>query len=360
MSEEANDIQVHFGDCKALLKDADLIPDNSIDAIVSDPPYGLTKEGESWNPEAYERDGQKKDGAVLKGINAIHTAQSILGDAKQNKAFEEWMFDLAGLLDRVLKPGGYVAMFGSSRSIHRVFSGFEDAGYNIRTQLVWVYASSVISKGRHLKRDAKTPEEEVLFMDQHTELRICMEPIMLAQKKCSEKTFAMNMRRWGTGALNIGESSFTQQRYARDEGYFTNNVLVCPSRGEQKFCTQMELEYAHYTGRFLKNWSDTYLIPKPKKNEKMKGDIHPSVKPLNLMEHIIRLTTRKGQKILDPFLGSGTTLVAAQQIQRLGVGIEIEDKYKGAIMDRLTAPAISQKLDAEGQGRMFEAQIDFG
>ncbi len=349
----SNELQVHFGDCKAMLADSELIPDNSIDAIVSDPPYGLTREGESWNPEAYERDGQKKDGAVLKGINAIHTAQSILGDAKQNKAFEEWMHDLAKSLDRVLKPGGLVAMFGSSRSIHRVFSGFEDAGYNIRTQLVWVYASSVISKGRNLARDAKTPEEEVLFMDQHTEMRICMEPIMLAQKKCSEKTFAMNMRRWGVGALNIGDSRFTRQQYDRDEGYFANNVLVCPSRGEQQFCTDKELEYAYYTGRFLRNWSDTYLVPKPKKYEKMKGDVHPSVKPLNLMEHIIRLTTCKGQIVLDPFLGSGTTLVAAQQVERGGVGIEIEPRYKDAIMDRLTAPAISKKVDAEGQARMF-------
>lgn len=354
-----SEVMVHFGDCKEILQNPDLIPDNSIDAVVSDPPYGLTKDGLSWNPDAYERDGQKDEGKVLKGINAIHTAESILGDSKMNKEFEAWMKDLGEKLWRVLKPGGFVALFGSSRSIHRVFSGFEDAGYNIRALMSWVYATSVISKGRNLERDAQTDEEKILFMDQHTELRICQEPIMLAQKPCDQKTFSMNMRVWGVGALNIGETRFKGQVYDRNEGYFTNNVLVCPTVKEQEFCTDMELEYAYFTKRFVRNWSDMYLLPKPQKNEKLKGTVHPSVKPMNLMEHIIKLATRPGQTVLDMFLGSGTTLVACQNSNRKGIGCEIEEKYKDAIYDRLKSPAIPKKADAEGQVRMFESELKF-
>lgn len=356
MTNLSNKIRPYFGDCFKLLADTEILPDNSVDAVVSDPPYGLTKDGKSWNPDAYQKDGQTQEGAVLKGINAIHTAESILGDAKQNIKFEKWIKKLAKAIWRVTKPGGFVVMFGSSRSIHRVFCGFEDVGFNIRSLMSWIYASAVISKGRNLERDAKTPEEKVLFMDMHTELRICQEPIMLAQKPCSEETFAKNMRKWGVGALNIGESRFTRQKYDRNEGYFTNNVLVCPTNSEQGFCTDNDLEYAYFTKRFLRNWSDVYLVPKPEKYEKMKGDIHPSVKPLNLMEHLVRLVSREAQVILDPFLGSGTTLVAAQNLNRAGVGFEIEERYQPAILDRLKNPAIVKKRDDPNQTRMFESE----
>lgn len=356
MTQPSNKIRLHFGDSLKLLGDVDILPDNSVDAVISDPPYGLTKEGKSWNPDAFQRDGQTDESSVLKGINAIHTKESILGDAKMNFRFEKWMKKLAKHTWRVLKPGGFVAFFGSSRSIHRVFAGYEDVGFNIRSLLSWIYASSVISKGRNLERDAKTPEEKVLFMDMHTELRICQEPIMLAQKPCSEETYAKNMRKWGVGALNIGESRFTRQKYDRSEGYFTNNVLVCPTNSEQGFCTDNDLEYAYFTKRFLRNWSDAYLLPKPEKYEKMSGVIHPSVKPLNLMEHLVRLLTRETQTVLDPFLGSGTTLVAAQNLNRAGVGFEIEERYQSAILDRLKNPAIVKKRDDPNQSRMFESE----
>lgn len=350
-----SDIELHFGDCKKIIDSIDKIPNNYIDAIVSDPPYGLTKEGESWNPDAYQREGQKDESKNLKGINAIHTKESILGESKQNKEFELWMKDLAERLWRVLKPGGFVALFSSCRTQHRVFSGFEDAGYNIRSLLSWTYATGVMPKGRNLQRDAQTPAEQIEFLDQHTELAICQEPIMLAQKPCDQKTYSMNMRVHGVGALNIGETRFRGGFYDTKEGYFTNNVLVCPSVGEQRFATDMEIEYAYFTKRIVKHFSDQYLIPKPKKNEKLKGTIHPSVKPVNLMEHLIKLTTRKGQRVLDMFLGSGTTMVACQSTGRRGVGIEIEERYKEAILDRLNSPAIPKKADAEGQNRLFEA-----
>ena len=358
MTDQVGKIKLFFGDSLKLLQDVSILPDNSIDAVISDPPYGLTKDGKSWNPDAYQRKGQTAEGAVLKGINAIHTKESILGNAKNNFKFEKWMKKLAKALWRVVKPGGFVALFGSSRSIHRVFSGFEDVGFQIRSQLLWIYATSVISKGRHIYRDAKTPEEKVLFMDMHSDLLICHEPIMLAQKPCSEDTYAMNIRKWGVGALNIGESRFTRQKYNRDvkEGYFTNSVMVCPSIAEQEFCEQNELEYAYFSKRFLKNWSDVYLIPKPQKYEKMSGDIHPSVKPLNLMEHIIRLCTKETQTVLDMFLGSGTTLVAAQNLGRAGVGFEIEERYRSAIMDRLKNPAIVKNREEPNQSRMFESE----
>jgi len=178
---------------------------------------------------------------------------------------------------------------------------------------------------------------------------------MLAQKPCDQSTFSKNMRVWGVGALNIGETRFRGGFYNTKEGYFTNNVLVCPSVKEQEFATDMEIEYAYYTKRIVKHFSDQYLIPKPKKNEKLKGSVHPSVKPINLMEHLIKLTTQKGQRVLDMFLGSGTTMVACQSTGRRGIGIEIEERYKDAIIDRLNSPAIPKKTDAEGQARMFEA-----
>lgn len=145
-------ITLYQGDCIEIMK---IIRDCSIDSIVTDPPYELGFMGKAWDKSGISYD------------------------------IEVWKESL-----RILKPGAYLLAFGGSRTYHRIACAIEDAGFEIRDQIQWVYGSGF----------PKSHKEE---NGQGTSLKPAHEPIVMARKPLSEKTVAENLKRWGTGALNI-------------------------------------------------------------------------------------------------------------------------------------------------------------
>ncbi|PRF55352.1 DNA-methyltransferase [Burkholderia multivorans] len=146
---------LHIGDCRTVLK---TIADASIDAIVTDPPYELGFMGRDW-----DRSGVANDVSV-------------------------WAECL-----RVLKPGGHLLAFSGSRTYHRMACAIEDAGFELRDQIMWLYGSG-FPKSKNLDGE---------WQGWGTALKPAHEPICVARKPLSEKTVAANVLQHGTGALNI-------------------------------------------------------------------------------------------------------------------------------------------------------------
>lgn len=152
------------GDNRQLVK---TLPDSSVDAIITDPPYELNFMGKKWDNS---------------GI-----AYNV----------ELWKDCL-----NVLKPGGYLLAFGGTRTYHRLAVAIEDAGFEIRDSIHWIYGSGFpksldVSKAIDKAAGAKQWE------GWGTALKPAHEPIVLARKPLAEKTVAANVIKYGTGALNI-------------------------------------------------------------------------------------------------------------------------------------------------------------
>ena len=173
--------QLHVGRCEDVLK---TLPDNSIDAIVTDPPYGLSFMNHKWDYDV--------------------------------PTVEQWQECL-----RVLKPGGHLLAFGGSRTYHRLVVAVEDAGFEIRDQILWIYGTG-FPKSHNLKDE---------WEGWGTALKPAHEPIVMARKPF-KATVAENMAQYGTGALNIdgcriqtddklggGNTSATVDRTGKHEGW---------------------------------------------------------------------------------------------------------------------------------------------
>jgi len=170
--------QLILGDCLERLKE---LEDNSVHSIVTDPPYGLSFMGKKWDY-----------------------------DVPQVEVWKECL--------RVLKPGGHLLSFSSSRTYHRMTVNVEDAGFEIRDQLMWVYGSG-FPKSHNLGKAVGDNEWE----GWGTALKPAHEPIVLCRKPISEKTIAKNVLKWGTGGLNIDAS-----RVPTDD-VVTNHSKKCDS-----------------------------------------------------------------------------------------------------------------------------------
>lgn len=189
-----------LGDCIEQLKS---LPDSSVDSIITDPPYGIRFMGKAWdgsdieNKVNYRRSQNSKDPHAT--LNGGHN--SIASEAgkydfslKGLKAFEHWTCMWAIEVFRVLKPGGHLISFAAPRSYHRMCSGIEDAGFEIRDQLQWIFGSG-FPKSHNLNGK---------FEGWGTGLKPGYEPICLARKPL-EGSVASNMDSYGVGAININE-----------------------------------------------------------------------------------------------------------------------------------------------------------
>jgi DNA modification methylase len=223
-----------LGDCIDKLKELD---DNSIDSIVTDPPYGLSFMGKDWDKK---KATQETKSQVVKGLGA-GMKMTTLAD---NIEFEKWVTEWASECMRVLKPGGYMLAFGGSRMYHRLASGVENAGFEIRDQMMWIYGSGfpksmniskyidkqlgtekIVGKGKAGKTalgqssgynktynpheyNITEPGSELAekWNGWGTALKPAHEPIVMARKPLSEKTIVNNVLEWGTGGINIDAS----------------------------------------------------------------------------------------------------------------------------------------------------------
>jgi len=391
------------GNCIELLA---TLPDNSVDSIVTDPPYELGFMGKSWDNS---------------GI-----AYSV----------ELWSQAL-----RVLKPGGHLLAFGGSRTYHRLASAVEDAGFEIRDQIMWLYGSGFpksldVSKAidkaagvsftaepasgvgfmnpegeggynttiNKLTRSGESTPEAQQWKGWGTALKPAHEPIVVARKPLIGAV-ATNVMTYGTGALNIDGSRVASELPENRTRHGGGSSDIFPERGNEptmpsgrwpanvihdgseevlegfpsvktgsikphqqnsesdsfglkgKFITGSHLGDSGSAARFfycakasksernagldieqfpLKNYTeankmggagDTMLTGSGNPRDSRKQNFHPTVKPIALMRYLVKLVTPPNGTVLDPFLGSGTTAVAAILEGFNWMGCEMTEDY---------------------------------
>lgn len=443
--------QIMNGDCLQHLKE---LPDNSVDSIITDPPYGLSFMNKHWDYDV--------------------------------PSVEIWKECL-----RVLKHGGHLLSFAGTRTYHRMVVNIEDAGFEIRDMISWLYGSGFpksLNIGKQIDKLQENEREIVgktsvagTFKQDYqvsqgyrpengnegykgeregayvtkgnsewegwgTALKPACEPIVVARKPLSEKNVALNVLRWGTGGINIDEcrigyigktdprtfggswktnkmageiyeggyegtnQSVSQQGrfpaniifdeeagkmldeqsgelisgkmkrgmggfgngenncYGDSKGadkskeYFKNNggasrFFYCAKSsksernlGCEKLC-EKQLRYEDNSSKSLEIFSNQYTDnsknPTGRGKTPLHKNNHPTVKPIKLMEYLVKLTTKKGQIVLDPFLGSGTTVVACVKIGRSWIGIEKEQEYIEIAQARINHFSKQRRLSDE-------------
>lgn len=303
--------------------------DNSIDLVLTDPPYFLDKMDNSWDEKKV---ASTKYHHVIKSLPA-----GMKFDREQGKNFYEWYYKISKQILRVLKPGGFFFSFSSPRLYHRMVSAIDDAGFLIRDCFIWLYTQNQ-PKAMSLNHFIDRLSEKECIKNNLKErcngwktpqIKSCFEPIVMAQKEL-DGTFLDNFKKYHVGLVNTSVKI----------GYnmFPSNVVS--------------------TNKINEVVDKCFLISKPDKKEKGNFNPHRTVKPLSLCEYIISLTTYSNDAVvLDPFAGSGTTLVAAKKLGRKFIGIDINKEYieiaKRRIKDR-DIDYLSCNLTVGGQLKIFE------
>lgn len=411
--------QVVNADCLDLMR---LMPENCIDAIITDPPYGLVSINKRFS---------KKNSKVAKFGNDgsfQRLSKGFMGKEWDGSGIE-YNVEMWGECLRILKPGGYLLAFTGTRTYHKIVSAIDDAGFEIRDMIAWVYGSGFpknlnigdqIAKREgagtsgntfplnHFYQKYTQTENSRQWNGWGTSLKPALEPICVARKPVSEKTVAENVLKWKTGGVNIDESRIGLEKISvhnapkgtfaggeQERGSDTNNyknhigrwpanlihdgsdevVKLFPKTGNgdgepyiyagrgynNKNSSMFNGDKPQAPSNFNDNGSaarffytaktskaernrmlDEYKAirhadrekddgiggdnPRNRTNNK-KVNFHPTVKPVALMEYLIKLVTPPKGIILDPFAGSGSTLIAARQLDFNFIGIEKEVDY---------------------------------
>lgn len=389
-------VEIIHGDSRQVM--SMLMTSNSIDSIVTDPPYALVsiqkrfgKPGSAPTKDVYHRSAAGFMGK-----------QWDTGETAFDPAF--WSEAL-----RVLKPGGHVVAFGGTRTYHRLACAIEDAGFEIRDQLGWVYGSGF----------PKSHNQDGNWEGWGTALKPAWEPIVLARKPL-DGTVAGNLTKWGVGAINIDgcrvgfadaaderESKTKNQHADFGSGPMTNVVFgkfnkdrenydpsgrwpanivhdgsdevlatfpsTAPARagkprsgkaGAGYGMTHTGAEYNDaggsaarffYCAKASRADRDDGLLGFDKKpllwsagtqnpgsfqsagTDKSARNPHPTVKPTDLMRWLCRLITPPGGLVLDPFTGSGSTGRGAVLEGFRFVGVELTEEYVPIARARIAA-----------------------
>ena len=346
---------LYLGDCMEILR---AIPDNSVDSIVTDPPYGLSFMGKKWDYDV--------------------------------PSVDIWTECL-----RVLKPGGHLLAFAGTRTQHRMAVRIEDSGFEIRDMIAWVYGSG--------------------FPKSHngewggTALKPALEPITMARKPLIG-TVAANVLAHGTGGLNIdgcrveaevGGRPLREVAALRDDVQYSGNALagrvdgsLASSRavgatdlgrwpanlihdggdeimavfpitasgkagadGHKRSASLHDTEagwgmrHDSDAGRLYGDTGSAarfFYCAKASKADRGEWNNHPTVKPTELMAYLCRLVTPVGGVVLDSFMGSGSTGKAAVQEGFRFIGCEREIEYFDIACRRIE--------QVHAQGQLFEPQ----
>jgi site-specific DNA-methyltransferase (adenine-specific) len=271
------------------------IASESVHLFITDPPYFIDGMGSDWDASRLEL---KAEQAGVIGSMPV----GMKFDPRQSKAFGDFMAGVAVHVARILKPGGFAVVFSQARLYHRMAVAFEDAGFEIRDMLGWTYEGQAkafsqrhfVERMVHLSELEKDSIVARLGGRKTPQLKPCIEPMVLAQKpKCG--TFVQNWLEHETGLVDVSQTL--------EPGKFPGNLMPCA---------------------------------KPGPEEKGAGNTHLTVKPLKLMKHLIRLFSVEDQMVCDPFLGSGTTAVAAKMTGRKFIGCDIEERYVRMAQDRVS------------------------
>lgn len=353
-------VSIVHGDSFAFMRGS---PGCAYDAIVTDPPYGISFVGKEWDHST--------------------PVAHFWGEAL-------W----------VAKPGAWLAAFGSPRTFHRLAAAIEDAGWELYDTLCWLH-------GQGFPKTAKV------------HLKPAWEPIVLARRPLLVGSVEDNVRAFGTGGLNVddcripaagrpaiervahkiktvyggGVNYGSRAAGATDRGRWPADVIlshVAPDEGGARGCRRVGVRGVRsgvsgprsghsfgsdglYVGSAGKGeekgtsrgcgpveeveaWecvdgcpvrlldedsggaSRFFYTAKASRADRGHGNTHPTVKPLRLMEWLVRLVTPPDGTILDPFAGSGTTLLAARNLGYSAVGVEKEAEYVVVARRRLGLP----------------------
>lgn len=398
-----------LGDCVDVMREME---ENSIDSIVTDPPYGLKFMGKEFDN---------------------------LGDGE---AQQKWHLKWTKEALRVLKPGGHLIAFGGTRTYHRLACAVEDAGFEVRDMIHWMYGSGFpksqnISKaidktlgaertvvgqvkrwganasggrGNQNANEYQASEKGAIKYDDVTEpttdeakkwdgfgtaIKPAHEPAIMARKQLSEKTIAKNVLKHGTGGLNIDgcriegvKPSVPQPKGNTGEIYgFKNgkgrsgemsdnskgrwpaNVILDGSKEVLELFP--ETKSGKYEPHHMKHVGNKnvygkdnrvgkedgrafggdsgsaarfFYCAKVSKKERGEGNNHPTVKPIALMRHLIKLVTPPNGTVLDPFMGSGSTGKACQEEGFDFIGIEKDEDYFEIAKKRISSGQMVLKL----------------
>jgi len=390
---------VYQGDCVEVMAELD---EASVDAIVCDPPYELGFMGKEWD------------------------------SAGVTYRVETWEAAY-----RVLKPGGHLVAFGGTRTFHRLTCALEDAGFEIRDCLSWLYGSGFpksldvskaidkaagaarkvvgeragsahagmngIGQGGYRQAGESFPvygapatDAAKAWQGWGTALKPAWEPIILARKPLGERNVAANVLAHGTGAINVDgcrvgtdgeEIHAPQSDPAKRRGTVGTHLFGKADREAFQAAQRASAERTATLGRWPANlvldeaaagmldeqsgetespmsrprtpdgparatWSlgrsggiqvghgdsggaSRFFYTAKADADDRDGSKHPTVKPVDLMKWLIRLVTPPEGVVLDPFLGSGTTVYAAQESGFRGIGIEREPEYVADAIRRL-------------------------
>jgi len=232
--------KLHLGDCMDVMRS---MPDNSIDAIVTDPPYGLAFMGVAWDTFGDGRKGGARTDATFDKVGGNHHPTCAADQARtrrsENEKFQAVMTPIFEEALRVAKPGAYLLCFGGTRTFHRMACAIEDAGWKVKDCVCWLYGSGfphgmdvakaidkasgyvgevigertvdVGMQGGHMHAGRKQQQQQQVhalsdtakeWEGWNTALKPAWEPIIVAQKPV-EGTIAANVLKWGVGAMNI-------------------------------------------------------------------------------------------------------------------------------------------------------------
>lgn len=421
-----NNEQVVCSDC---LEHMRTMPDNSVDAIVTDPPYGLSFMGKEW--DSFGTDTRQVGDEHFWVPNNPYGRSKVRYGWNQNKSklrdsMEMFQLAMTPIFEealRVAKPGAHLLCFGGTRTFHRMACAIEDAGWEIRDCIMWVYGSGfpksmdvakaidkstgyvgeiigerivdVGMQGGHMHAGRKSQQQQVRSLSDQAKkwdgwgtcLKPAWEPIIVARKPL-DGTVAHNVLTWGVGALNIdacrvaigadddvfaknphthskgkdsgiyGTYKEQQGNWSGEKGRFPANLVhdgsqmvldLFPDTGKSSGGGGVKAPgkngiYGSYSGHEYPQqlgMGDSgsaarfFYCAKASKKERGEGNNHPTVKPIALMKWLVSLVTPEGGVVLDPFAGSGTTLVACKELGRDCIGIEREQEYVEIIKRRL-------------------------
>ena len=290
--------KIYQGDCREILKK---IADSSIACVVTDPPYNYEFIGRTWNHEEIQRriSRVKESSTLVKNIpygsglaGGVRNERWYERNRENIKEYRKWCEQWSEELFRICKAGAFVAVFSSTRTLAHVQVALEESGFYARDCLVYRRHSG-IPKGLNVEKKLakENAAEAEKWKGWHTCFRNEWEAIVLVQKPLINN-YLETIEQNGIGALKT----------ILADGSFQSNILEGYSKGRDE-----------------------------------KFDVHCTIKPLDLIEKLLETLVPLENKniVLDPFAGTGTTLVAAKNLGLFYIGIEIEPNYVEIIKERL-------------------------
>lgn len=286
----SDDYKLFVGDCKDVLRD---LPDNSVDGCITDPPYGMGME--EWD-------------------HFVPTQE----------IWEEVI--------RVLKPGAFCLSFCSPQLYHRMATAVDDAGFDIKDQIMWMITTKMPSKNR---------------------LKQAHEPVVVAQKPFRGAIDA-NFEEWGVGKIDTTDTrvpwdgepptgwvknGMARRSFGKDGKHARASIIETQKEvwilKETNEVVLFGNEDANPTGRYPSNIIGEVLpqhqkyFYAPRVTRKERGDYndHPTPKPIALMSYLVKIYCPPNGIVLDPFCGSGSTGIGALLEGRKFCGIDLDERY---------------------------------